>query len=159
ASHFFFCHDDVILAPDAVRALIEEAFRSNAGIASPKFVQWDHPDRLLAVGATADKVGVLQDLVDPGELDQQQHDAVREVLVAPGGAILIRADLFRAIGGFNATIDQFGEDLDLSWRARTAGARVVVVPAARVLHLQAIRSGRRRGWGTPASQKRAAQLS
>jgi GT2 family glycosyltransferase len=159
ASHYLFCHDDVLLAPDAVRALIEEAFRSNAGIATPKFVQWDHPDRLLAVGATADKVGVLQDLVDPGELDQQQHDAVREAFVAPGGATLIRADLFRAIGGFNATIDQFGEDLDLSWRARTAGARVVVVPEARVLHLQAVRSGQRRGWQTPASQKRAAQLS
>jgi GT2 family glycosyltransferase len=159
ASHYLFCHDDVALAPDAVRALVEEAFRSNAGITSPKYVPWDQPDHLLAVGATADKVGVVQDLVDPGELDQEQHDAVREVFVAPGGATLVRADLFRAVGGFNATIDQFGEDLDLSWRARLAGARVVVVPAARVRHLQAVRTGVRRGWATPASQKRAAWLS
>ncbi len=149
ASHLLFCHDDVALAPDAVRCLLEEAFRSNAGITSPKYVQWDDPDRLLAVGATADKVGVVQDLVEPGELDQQQHDGVREVFVAPGGAMLVRADLFRAVGGFNATIDQFGEDLDLSWRARVAGARVVVVPAARVRHLEAIRRGVRRGLGHP----------
>ena len=67
ASHFLFCHDDVVLAPDAVRLLLEEAFRSNAGIASPKYTEWSNPDRLLAVGATADKVGVLQDVVDPGE--------------------------------------------------------------------------------------------
>ena len=159
ASHFLFCHDDVVLAPDAVRLLLEEAFRSNAGIASPKYVQWEHPDRLLAVGATADKVGVVQDLVEPGELDQEQHDAVREVLVAPGGATLVRADLFRALGGFNATIDQFGEDLDLSWRARVAGARIVVVPAARVRHLQAVRRGVRRDWGSPASRRRAARLT
>ena len=160
ASHFLFCHDDVVLAPDAVRLLlVEEAFRSNAGIASPKYVEWDHPDRLLAVGATADKVGVVQDLVDPGELDQEQHDAVREVLVAPGGATLVRADLFRALGGFNATIDQFGEDLDLSWRARLAGARIVVVPGARVRHLQAVRRGLRRDWGSPASRRRAARLT
>ena len=116
------------------------------------------PDRLLAVGATADKVGVVQDLVEPGELDQEQHDGVREVFVAPGGATLVRADLFRALGGFNATIDQFGEDLDLSWRARVAGARVVVVPAARVRHLEAVRRGVRPGWGTPASQQRAGRL-
>ena len=84
ASHLLFCHDDVVLAPDAVRCLLEEAFRSNAGIATPKYVQWDDPDRLLAVGATADKVGVVQDLVEPGELDQQQHDSVREVVRGTG---------------------------------------------------------------------------
>ena len=35
-----------------------------------------------------------------------------------------------------------GEDLDLCWRAHVAGARVVVAPAARVGHLEAL--GRRR---------------
>ncbi len=155
ASHILFCHDDVALAPDAIRALVEEAFRSNAGIATPKYVQWDQPDHLLAVGATADKVGVVQDLVEPGELDQEQHDVVREVFLAPSGATLVRADLFRVLGGFNATIDQFGEDLDLSWRARVAGARVIAVPAARVRHLQALRHGLRAGWADPAARKQA----
>ncbi len=149
ASHLLLCHDDVALAPGAVRSLVEEAFRSNAGITTPKYLQWDQSDRLLAVGATSDKVGVVSDLVEPGELDQEQHDGVREAFLAPGGATLIRADLFRELGGFNAIVDQFGEDLDLSWRARVAGARVVVVPAARVRHLQAVRRGERDGWGTP----------
>ena len=158
ASHLLFCHDDVAFAPDAVRCLVEEAFRSNAGIATPKYLEWDHPDRLLAVGATTDKVGVVQDLIEPGELDQQQHDSVREVLLAPSGATLVRADLFRVLGGYNATIDQFGEDLDLCWRARVAGARVVAVPAARVLHLEAMRRGARPGWGTPGSQSQAVWL-
>ncbi len=57
ASHFLFCHDDVALASDALRQLVEEAFRSNAGVVSPKLVEWDAPDRLLAVGAGADKGG------------------------------------------------------------------------------------------------------
>jgi GT2 family glycosyltransferase len=35
ASHYLFCHDDVVLAPDAVRLLVEEAFRSNSGITTP----------------------------------------------------------------------------------------------------------------------------
>ncbi len=159
ASHYLLCHDDVALAPDAVRQLVEEAFRSNAGIATPKFVQWEQPDRLLAVGRTADKVGVVQDLVDPGELDQQQHDAVREVFVAPGGATLVRADLFRTLGGFDADVDQFGEDLDLSWRARVAGARVVAVPSARVQHFQAVLRGQRAGWTGVAARQRGARLA
>ncbi|HMC39997.1 MAG TPA: glycosyltransferase, partial [Acidimicrobiales bacterium] len=143
ASHYLFCHDDVALAPDAVRALVEEAFFSNAGVASPKYVQWDDPDRLLAVGLTTDKVGARRNLVEPGELDQEQHDGVREVLVAPAGATLVRADLFHALGGFDPVIDGEGEDLDLSWRARIIGARVMVVPAARVRHLQAGAGGLR----------------
>lgn len=143
ASHYLFCHDDVALAPDAVRLMVEEAFRSNAGITTPKFVQWQAPDRLLAVGLTTDKVGARRDLVDPGELDQEQHDSVREVLVAPSGATLVRADLFDALGGYDPVVDCDGEDIDLSWRARLLGARIVTVPAARVRHLEAAASGRR----------------
>ncbi len=158
ASHYLICHDDVILAPDAVRLMVEEAFRSNSGIVTPKFVLWDEPDRLLAVGATTDKVGVVQDLVEQGELDQQQHDVVREVLVAPGGATLVRADLFAALGGFDEEIDQFGEDVDFSWRARIAGARITTVPAARVRHLQALLHGERPGWAGSTAWQRGSDL-
>ena len=47
ASHLLICHDDVALAPDAVRCLVGEAYRSNAGIVGPKLVEWDAPDHLL----------------------------------------------------------------------------------------------------------------
>jgi GT2 family glycosyltransferase len=134
ASHYLFCHDDVILAPDAVRLLLEEAFRSNSGIASPKYLQWEDPERLLSVGATADKVGVVNDLVDPGELDQEQHDSVREILVAPAGVTLVRADLFDALGGFDERFFMVYEDVDLSYRARLAGARVWYAADAIVRH-------------------------
>ena len=154
ASHYLLCHDDAVLAPDAMRLLVEEAFRSNSGITSPKYVQWETPSRLLAVGATTDRVGVMHDLIDPGELDQEQHDAVREVLVAPSGVTLVRADLFEALGGFDAAVDEFGEDVDLSWRARLLGARVTVVPSARVMHLQATRRGLRAGTRSAAARAR-----
>ena len=38
AAFFLLCHDDVALDPDAVHKLVEESFRSNAGVVSPKFV-------------------------------------------------------------------------------------------------------------------------
>ena len=159
ASLYLFCHDDVALAPDTTRVLVEEAFRSNAGITGPKVVDWAEPGRLLAVGAGADKVGVVHPLVEPGELDQQQHDAVRDVFVVPSGAILVRADLFAALDGFDPAVEQFGEDLDLCWRAQVAGARVVVAPSARVRHRQAQLAGERRGWDGPAADRRARGLS
>ena len=81
--------------------------------------------------------GVRAPIVERGELDQEQHDAVRDVFCAPGGCTLVRADLFAVLGGFDPAMELLGEDLDLSWRAQVAGARVVAVPAAVVRHVEA----------------------
>ncbi len=159
ASHYLFCHDDVAPSSDTVRVLLEEAFRSNAGIVSPKFVEWEHPDRLLAVGLSVDKTGVPAALVERGELDQEQHDAVRDVFCAPGGCMLVRADLFSSLRGFDPDIDLSGEDLNLSWRSQVAGARVVVAPGVRVRHLEACRIGARAGWDDPGAAQRTAALA
>ena len=94
--------------------------------------------RLLQVGLAADKTGVPLSPVEPGELDQEQHDAVRDVFFVPGACTLVRADLFAALGGFDPGIDLLGEDLDLCWRAHVAGARVLIAPAGRVRHLEAL---------------------
>ena len=155
AAHVLVCHDDVALAPDAVRLLLEEAYRSNAGLTCPKFVSWDHPDRLLSVGMGADHLGVVHPLVEPGELDQGQHDAAHEVFVAPSGAVLVRKDLWRALGGFSTAAGAPGEDLDLSWRAHLAGARVVVAPQARARHLEAGAKGLRRDGPAKAARARS----
>ena len=91
AAFYLFCHDDVALAPDAVRLLVEEAFRSNAAVVGPKLVDWDDPRRLLQVGQGMDHAGYGVPLVERGELDQSQHDAVRDVFTVPGPCTLVRA--------------------------------------------------------------------
>ncbi|MDQ3679018.1 MAG: glycosyltransferase [Actinomycetota bacterium] len=157
ASLYLLCHDDVVPAPDAVRIMVEEAFRSNAGIVAPKLLDWHEPARLLQVGMGADRGGAPVALAERGELDQSQHDNVRDVFFAPGGCVLVRADLFASLGGFDPLMGLYGEDLDLSWRAHIVGARVVVAPAARVRHLEAMSTGRRAPGGgpTPNSEEAA----
>jgi GT2 family glycosyltransferase len=143
ASHFLFCHDDVAPDPEALSVMVEESFRSNAGVVAPKYVRWDDPRGLLNVGMTVDKGGAVVGRIELGEIDHGQHDAVRDVFLAAGGCTLVRADLFAEIGGYDPQIFAMGEDLDLCWRAQVAGARVVVAPGARVRHLQLLASGRR----------------
>ncbi|MDA8295054.1 MAG: glycosyltransferase family 2 protein [Actinomycetota bacterium] len=140
AAFYLFCHDDVVLAPDALSRLVAEAFRSNAGIVGPKLLDAEEPSRLLQLGLGVDRLGTPVGRVERGELDQAQHDEVREVFAVPGGCGLVRADLFGALGGFDPEISLFGEDVDFCWRARLAGARAVVEPAASVLHLEALAS-------------------
>lgn len=132
----FFClmHDDVALEPDAIERLIEETYRSNAGIVGPKLVQWDDPTILQNVGLHVDRIGEVEQLISENEKDQEQHDSVRDVFALSSACILIRSDLFRELGGFNRRIDFFGEDLDLCWRAHLSGARVLIVPSAKARH-------------------------
>lgn len=138
AAFYLLCHDDIAPEPDVVRLLVEEAFRSNAAVVGPKLVAWDEPRQLLAVGEGIDHAGYTVPLVERGELDQEQHDGVRDVFVIPGACTLVRADLFNAIGGFDEGIDYLLDDVSLCWRSHVAGGRVVVAPMARVRHLEAL---------------------
>jgi GT2 family glycosyltransferase len=140
----FFCllHDDVALEPNTIRLLVEELYRSNAGIVGPKLVEWSDHSVLQHVGLGVDRFGEIDPLVEPGEVDQEQHDAVSDVFAIPSACLLVRADLFRLLGGYNDSISFYGDDIDLCWRAHLSGARVVVVPSTRVRHLEHL--GKRR---------------
>ena len=138
ASFLLLCHDDVRFEPSVVRVLVEEAYRSNAGVVGPKVVDWADPTRLLSVGMGADRYGQPAPYVERGDLDQEQFDSVRDVFYVQGAVTLVRADLFEALGGYDPEITFHGEDLDLGWRAHVAGARVIAAPEARVAHLEAL---------------------
>jgi GT2 family glycosyltransferase len=139
---FCFCHDDVALDADAVRLLVEELYRSNAGVVGPKLVDWEAPGVLQHVGLGMDRFGEIDPIVEPGEYDQEQHDAVRDVFALPSACLLVRADLFRSIGGFDEAMTFHGDDVDLCWRVHLSGARVVVVPQARARHLEQLETRR-----------------
>jgi GT2 family glycosyltransferase len=59
---------------------------------------------------------------------------VRDIGYASGAAFAIRAETFRAVGGFTEELFLYQEDLELCWRARLHGLRVLVIPDADVLH-------------------------
>ncbi len=131
---FLICHDDVALDPDALRLMVEELYRSNAGMVGPKLVHWSDSRVLESVGMGVDRFGEVDRTIELGEVDQEQHDGVRDVFVLPSACMLVRADLFRELGGFDEAMSFHGEDVELCWRIHHSGARVVVTPSARVRH-------------------------
>jgi N-acetylglucosaminyl-diphospho-decaprenol L-rhamnosyltransferase len=64
-----------------------------------------------------------------------------ETFSACAAAALIRADVFRAMGGFDATFFCYCEDVDLGFRARLAGHRCVQARRAIVRHVGGGSSG------------------
>ncbi|WP_418422783.1 glycosyltransferase family 2 protein [Alistipes sp.] len=69
------------------------------------------------------------------EEDRGQYDDARDVFWVSGAAFCCRADVFRALGGFDADFFAHMEEIDLCWRMQLAGYRVRVVPGSTVYHL------------------------
>ena len=131
ASFLVFCHDDVAMEPDAIRLMVEEALRSNTGIVAPKVVDWDNPDRLLEVGLVVDKTGACASVVDRGELDQEQHDAVKDVFAVSSTCLLVRSDLFSELAAPTLRWATMVLMLDFVGGAEVAGALALLAPAGR----------------------------
>jgi len=58
----------------------------------------------------------------------------RDVSAVTGACLAIRAAVFHQLGGFDSAFPVNYNDVDLCLRARQAGYRVIVAPAARLLH-------------------------
>ena len=63
------------------------------------------------------------------------HDLARDVDWISGTCMLVRRDVFEAIGGFDEAYFMYVEDVDLCWRLRAEGHRVRYDPAGRVIHV------------------------
>lgn len=57
-----------------------------------------------------------------------------EIFSACGGAMAIKFDLFERLGGFDKDFFCYMEDVDLSFRARLLGEKVLFTPNIRVFH-------------------------
>ncbi len=62
------------------------------------------------------------------------RDEPCEVDWISGAAMLLRREAAQQIGGFNEAYFMYVEDVDICWRLREAGYRVVYDPSMRLLH-------------------------
>ncbi len=69
------------------------------------------------------------------EEDTGQYDEVQDVFWASGAAFVIRRQLFEQLGGFDGDFFAHSEEIDLCWRLKRAGYRIVAYPHSVVYHL------------------------
>jgi len=137
-------HDDSAPAPEALARLVRTVSNApSVAVAGCKQRTWTDPERLLEVGVRTTRSGRRMTDVEPGELDQGQHDGRTDVLGVGLAGALVRRDVWDRLGGTDPALGPYGDGLDLSRRARLAGHRVVVVPTAVVRHAQAAYHGLR----------------
>ncbi|MFF5364848.1 glycosyltransferase [Streptomyces scabiei] len=142
-------HDDCAPEPDALAQLLRavenerELGRDDVAVVGPKLRGWYDRRQLLEVGVTIADSGRRWTGLDRREQDQGQHDHVKPSLAVSTAGMLIRRDVFEELGGFDRRLPLMRDDIDLCWRATTAGHRVLVAPEAVVRHAEAASRERR----------------
>jgi GT2 family glycosyltransferase len=71
------------------------------------------------------------------EEDRGQYDTQTDILWATGACLFIRTEVFRQAGGLDARFFAHQEEVDLCWRMRCRGHRVVYTPCSTVYHVGA----------------------
>lgn len=57
-----------------------------------------------------------------------------EILYASGCSFIIKKEVFEKIGGYNEEYYMYHDDLELSWKAKLAGYKIVLAPKSVVYH-------------------------
>ncbi|WP_440101523.1 glycosyltransferase family 2 protein [Glutamicibacter mishrai] len=128
-------HDDSMPAPDALENLTRAVEASESvSIAGCKLLDIDNPRHLAEVGLSVDRKAQRLTMIDSDEVDQGQYDGRSDYFAVSSAGMFIRREVFEDLGGFDPAIPGRGDDVDLCWRNRLAGHRVVVVPAAKMYH-------------------------
>lgn len=154
-------HDDSAPDSQALQRLVSEAELSpSLAVIGPKQVDWDNKKLIRQLGLTLTRSGRLFSRVR-GEFDQGQHDNVEDVLAVGTAGMLINAETFRSLNGFDTKAPALASDVDFSIRARLQGFRVAVAPSAKISHKMLSMAGARElSWlgANPKTAIRRAEL-
>lgn len=124
--YLFFLNNDTWLEADCLERLLGEARATGAAAASPLVLDYK-TDLVQSAGAAGfDMFGLLSRATD--------FSKRREIFVGSGCGLLVEAEWFRKVGGFDSEFFMYGDEHDLCWRLWLAGGRVIMTPSARLHH-------------------------
>ena len=69
------------------------------------------------------------------EIDTGQYDDIREVFWASGACMFIRSSVFHDCQGFYESFFAHMEEIDLCWRMKNRGYKILVQPESVVFHI------------------------
>jgi GT2 family glycosyltransferase len=138
----FLLNNDTLLAPDCIRHLVAEAETSaDIGLVMPKIYYAADPQRIWSVGGWHNPLNLEVRRPGNNQLDTGQYATPLDIDDAPFCAVLLTRSLLKAIGLPDESFYLYYEDLDFCQRAREAGFRLRLAPAAHLWHVVSVSSG------------------
>ena len=142
ADYYLLLNSDVEVTPHWLTPLIAY-LEQHAEVAAcqPKLLAYHDKGAFEYAGASGgyiDRYGYpfcRGRIFDTIERDEGQYDEPAEILWATGAALMIRAKDYWDAGGMDERFFAHNEEIDLCWRLRIRGRKIVCVPESRVYHV------------------------
>ena len=136
--YLFFISNDMWLEPNVLTLMVRHLETDpQVGICTLKMRRITADGQRLMM---LDSVGGIIDVFGFGyprginEEDHGQWDTPAEIGFSFGGALMIRRALYEKLGGYDPAFFTLTDDIDLSWRVRLLGYKVMAEPGAVLYH-------------------------
>jgi len=140
--YFILLNSDVEVTPGWDQVVIDYMdAHPEVAVAQPKILSYVDKgffDYAGASGGYIDRLGYPYcrgRILHTVEEDLLQYDNPVEIDWASGAAFFIRSKIFLEMGGFEALFFAHMEEIDLCWRIRRRGMKLMVIPQSRVYHV------------------------
>ncbi|MGV8136452.1 MAG: glycosyltransferase family 2 protein [Mangrovibacterium sp.] len=142
ADYYILLNSDVEVTPGWIEPLIS-LMKDDVSIAAvqPKIRSWQKKDEFEYAGAAGgfiDKLGFpfcRGRILNVNEKDEGQYDQVSGIFWASGACMAVRSETFHKAEGFDADFWAHMEEIDLCWRLKNMGYKVMYTPFSTVYHL------------------------
>lgn len=127
-------NNDIVVDPSFLTELVVTCENNpDIGVAQPKLLRRSDPHYIDSVGQEMYADGAIRDIFF-GRKDDGRFDTVHEIFGACAAAEIIKKYVLDEVGLFDPDFFLIFEDVDLSWRIRLAGYKVVLIPTSLVYH-------------------------
>lgn len=127
-------NNDTIVSRDCLQVLMDAMEKHDEVAASTCKIYRDDTDELWFAGSVFQSYSFCVAHRGEGETDHGQYDAVEFLEFLDGCCILARSAALRDVGLFDEHFFAYHEDVDLSFRLRNSGARLLYVPGCSINH-------------------------
>jgi len=142
SAYYVLLNQDVEVTPNWIEPVIDLMEKDNQVAAcQPKikaFHKKTHFEYAGAAGGFMDKYGYTfcrGRLFDKLEEDKGQYNQASEIFWASGACCFIRSSLYHELGGLDADLFAHMEEIDLCWRLKNAGYKIMYCPESTVYHV------------------------
>lgn len=140
--YYVLLNSDVEVSKNWIRPIIKLMERNKKiGAVQPKIKSQTNKNLFEYAGASGGWIDYLGypfcrgRILSTVEEDNGQYDDIEEIFWASGAALFIRPQLFHGLEGFDETYFAHMEEIDLCWRIKRAGYKVIVCPKSVVYHV------------------------
>lgn len=142
AQYFVIINSDIEVTPGWLEPLISSLDSDKQVTACmPKLLSYYQRDTFEYAGAAGGYIDYLGypfckgRIFDYLEKDQGQFTGTYEVFWATGACIAVKADIFRQIGGFDPYFFAHMEEIDLCWRMKNLGYKILCNTDSTIYHV------------------------